>query len=298
MERALPGLHAIEHEVLAQYLLDLVSELHRYDPAARADLPDAVHQLRLVVRRLRSVLRSFDPYFDTRVTDPVRHELHWVGDILGRARDLEVIRVKLAALVAEQPPELVRGRPGPWIDRRLATEHHAAHQGVREAMESGRYAALVRTLDSWPTAMPWSHRSDSTAGDSLRGVLLGERVRLDEAVARVDGTRALRRVELLHEVRKQTRRMRYAANVLEPVLDGEAQNAARTAKELGWRLGAHHDTVIAIDAVLVLTNAARTTGRGVFTLGVLRAQLETELAEHDDAFRRTWQAARRSVPPE
>ena len=80
---------ATEQELLTRHLASLTADLHRLDPFARADLPDALYQLRLVFRRLRAALTSFDASFDTTVTDALRDEVRWIGDILGRRRDLE-----------------------------------------------------------------------------------------------------------------------------------------------------------------------------------------------------------------
>src|SRR4051794_7474334 len=50
--------HATEHELLARHLRDLGTDLRRLDPLARADVPDAVHQLRVVFRRVRALLNT------------------------------------------------------------------------------------------------------------------------------------------------------------------------------------------------------------------------------------------------
>src|SRR6185437_2767716 len=46
-------------EVVTAYLAEQVAALKALDPAARRDEPDAVHQMRVAVRRLRATLRTF-----------------------------------------------------------------------------------------------------------------------------------------------------------------------------------------------------------------------------------------------
>lgn len=283
---------ATEHELLTRHLASLTADLHRLDPLARADLPDALYQLRLVFRRLRAALTSFDASFDTTVTDPLRDELRWIGDILGRPRDLEVLQSRLSALVLTQPQRMVRGRPGPWIDGRLRTARRSAHKQVLEAMATERYFSLVDTLDSWQVGPPWSAGRDRRASKGFPKVLHHEWKRVERAVAKADKADATERPERLHQVRNAAKRARYAAEVLRPVLGTEARDVAKAAKKVQNSLGAHHDTLVAVDQVLVLADAARDDGRDTFTFGVLTTRLEAALAEHDGTFRRTWKKMR------
>ena len=46
-------------------------------PLVRADAHDAVHQMRVGARRLRSALTTFRPLLDRDVTDGLRGELRW-----------------------------------------------------------------------------------------------------------------------------------------------------------------------------------------------------------------------------
>ena len=50
------------------------------DVLLRTEQPDAVHQVRVAARRLRSTLAAFRPVLDaTTVTEPLRDELSWLG---------------------------------------------------------------------------------------------------------------------------------------------------------------------------------------------------------------------------
>jgi len=285
-----PG--ASEHDLLSWHLVGLVADLQRLDPMARADLPDAVHQLRLVVRRFRSALRSFSACFDGAATEQLRDELRWIGDVLGRPRDLEVLQEQLSELLMDQPRQLVRGRMGTWMGARLRAQHRAAHQDVLVAMASDRYFALVDALEACTTDPPWSERPDRKASTTLPKVLHREWRRVEKAVKEADSADQRDRAELLHRVRKKAKRVRYAAEALKPVLGAEARDTAATAKKVQRSLGAHHDAHVAIDHVLGLADAAYDDGRDTFTLGLLAARLEAALATHDAAFRRTWKRAR------
>jgi CHAD domain-containing protein len=159
-------------------------------------------------------------------------------------------------------------------------------------MASERYFTALDTLDSWRAGLPWGDRRDRRASTSLAKVVRGEWGRVEKAVKRADRATKADRPKLLHQVRKRAKRARYAAEALEPVLGGEARRTAKAAKRVQRSLGAHQDTLVAIEHVLRLADAARADGRDTFTFGVLLARLEAELSEHDRAFRRTWKRVR------
>jgi CHAD domain-containing protein len=287
------GKQTTERELIGRHLVSLTAELHRLDPLARADVPDAVHQLRTACRRLRGILATFEKSFDQEATDPVRDELRWIRDLLGRPRDLEVLRARLTGHVAAEPEELVRGRPGQWIDSQLAAAHRAAHRDALDAMASERYFALVDVLDSWRDAPPWAGRRDRPAHKRLARSLEAAWADLERAVARASEASDAERPVLLHEVRKAAKRTRFAADTLEPVLGADARAMAHAAKGIQRVLGEHHDTVVAAHQLLELADAAHAAGRDTVTFGVLTARMAAETAEHERSFERVWDKARK-----
>ena len=85
-EQVLPSLTrtAPASQVLQAMLLEQVSVIRRYDPLVRRDDPDAVHNMRVAVRRLRSALATYRPLFVREQTEPVRDELQVAGRRAGR----------------------------------------------------------------------------------------------------------------------------------------------------------------------------------------------------------------------
>src|SRR5262249_14590139 len=71
-----------------------------HDPLVRLRIPlpdgdTAVHQMRVGCRRLRSDLRTFAPLLDKAWVARLRTELGWIAEVLGGARDAEVLRARL-----------------------------------------------------------------------------------------------------------------------------------------------------------------------------------------------------------
>lgn len=277
---------ASERELLGRRVAVLRLELVRLDPLVRADVPDAVHQMRVTCRRLRALLASFEKCFDRSRTEPVRDELAWLGEILGRPRDLEVLRMRLGELVLALPANVVRGRPGPWIDSRLRAAHRAAHKEALDAMQSDRYYALVDALDTWRIEPPWSEREDRPATKRLPKMLDRDWQQVERAAAAARGAGDADRPALLHDVRKAAKRVRYAAETLLPVVGADAGVVARSAKEIQTVLGDHHDAVVASERVREL--AAQADGQIAFTLGMLHARLVADRCALEAEFERIW----------
>jgi inorganic triphosphatase YgiF len=73
------------------YLHTHACALRRCDPAVRLDRADAVHQMRVAARRLRSALQAFGRVLDRDRTGGLIGELAWLAGELAPARDTEVM---------------------------------------------------------------------------------------------------------------------------------------------------------------------------------------------------------------
>ena len=92
-----PGVDEPIGEAVQAFVALHTRHLILQDLRLRRDLPDAVHQMRVSARRLRSGLKVFARYLDAEWADRVRSELAWMASGLGGARDTEVLRERLDA---------------------------------------------------------------------------------------------------------------------------------------------------------------------------------------------------------
>jgi inorganic triphosphatase YgiF len=76
-------------QVVLAYLQAYADRLKSLDPMVRRDEPDAVHQMRVATRRLRSTLQSFGQIIGRDSTRPLAAELKWLGSALGRHATLK-----------------------------------------------------------------------------------------------------------------------------------------------------------------------------------------------------------------
>jgi CHAD domain-containing protein len=272
-------------EVLGRFLRAARDELAAWDVQLRRSEPDALHQMRVTVRELRSALGTFRELLGGDLVAELRDELGWLGGVLGAARDAEVVRDLIAGLVAVEPVGLVRGPVARRLDEDRADAHLAAMADVVHALDSDRYAALLDALDGVAAAPPFSALASEPAAKVLPGRVRHEWGRLEKALEAASSTPSGGpRDQALHEARKAAKRARYSAEVLVPAVGRAAARSARAAQELQTLLGDHHDTVTVRDVLdRVAIDAAR-AGEDTFTYGRLHGiaqaraeRLETQL---------------------
>ena len=267
--------------MVTAHLAEHVRRMRAYDPLVRADADDAVHQMRVATRRLRSSLATFRPLFDRGVTDPLRDELQWLGEVLGAARDAEVIRDRLRELVAAEPGDLVLGPVQARIVTTLGTRYRAAHDAVLAELDGPRYAALLASLDRLLADPPLTPAARRPAGRVLRPLVARtwqRMCRLHDAVLAVPSDDVPRRDAALHELRKAAKRARYAGEAMVPAHGRPARRWAARMESVQEVLGTHQDTVVIRTTLRELGVAAHLDGENAFTYGRLHA-LEQARAE-------------------
>ena len=131
-------------EVITGYLAEQVATMKALDPAVRGDQPDAVHQMRIAVRKLRSTLRTFGRLIWRQNVQPVADELKWLGTELGGARDAEVLHGHLRSSVDTLHAELVLGPIKARIQGHFAHVSAQAKETLTVALRSQRYFELAR----------------------------------------------------------------------------------------------------------------------------------------------------------
>lgn len=257
-------------DVVLAYLADHAEALKSLDPMVRRDEPDAVHQMRVATRRMRSTLQTFGRLIWTADTSHLAAELKWLGGLLGQARDAEVIAGHLLASLSDVEPELVIGPVTRRVHGHFDPAGAKASDVARRTLSSRRYFALLDELDTLlrePGLTP-------DAGQPARALLPGaarrayRRTRKRMRAARQSPAGQSNEIAL-HEARKAAKRARYAAELLTPALGKDPRRFARRMKQIQTLLGDHQDSVIARQVELDLAKGAARAGENAFTYGVL-----------------------------
>jgi CHAD domain-containing protein len=255
-----------------------IEELLVWDRAVRADAWDSVHQMRVVTRKIRSLLRASEESFGITDDSWLLEELKQLAGILGVARDAEVLAEKYENALDGLPAELVRG---PVRERLVDGARRRYHSGWRRslvAMRSERYFRVLDGLDALIAADPPSSKEGGEP----------QQVTVDAAYARVrkaskkadaaaaDGTVSAEEAdEALHEIRKRAKQLRYTASAL------DEDKVAEKAKSIQSLLGDHQDSVVSRSRLSEEAVTAHAAGEDTFTYGVLY-QLESEVAQRSE----------------
>jgi CHAD domain-containing protein len=282
-------------DAVLAYVRTQVDELLSWDPRVRRDQPDAVHRMRVAARRLRSTLQSFRRVLTPHETRPLIEDLRWLGTLLGRARDGEVLAEHLIATLEDVLAELTIGPVRARVLGHYAPEQAAARESLLDALGSERYLALLDGLDRLLAAPPLTSTAQKRADTALPPLVWKTfrrtRNRIRQAQAELQS--AERRDGALHEARKAAKRARYAAEVAAPVAAGGAHRTVKRLKQLQSVLGEHQDTVIARQAARQLALRAHADRENAFTYGLLHQREAEHAAALRHQARRVWKRASR-----
>jgi CHAD domain-containing protein len=268
-----------------------VRALIRFDVAVRRDEPDAVHQMRVTARRLRSALKTWGPLLDPEWADSLRSELKWLAGELAGARDSEVMLERLLGELDRLPPDLVVGPVRQRIQQVVGANLEAGSGNALECIRSERYVVLLERLvdAAWePMTAPAAEASVGEVAPALVRAAWNRLARDAKALSKPEAV-----TEDWHEVRIHAKALRYSCEGVEPMFGKPARALAQHAEEVQEVLGQHQDAVIAADLLHKMATG-RTTGSVAFTLGLLHARQTEAAAKSQQEFKRVW--ARASQP--
>jgi CHAD domain-containing protein len=253
-QRAEPSTDPV-HRAIAEN----VDALLVWDRAVRADAWDAVHQMRVITRKIRSLLAEESGPENAWILD----ELKQLAAVLGVARDAEVLAEKYERALDSLPAELVRGPVRERLVEGAKQKYKAGWRRSVAAMRSERYFRLLDALDAVVAAPPAGGDAES-APVTVEGAY--RKVKKAAKAAEAEGTD-----EALHRIRKRAKQLRYTA-----AAHGDTAVADR-AKTIQTVLGDHQDSVVSRAHLLSQADAAHAAGEDTFTYGVLY-QMEAEVA--------------------
>ncbi|MFI7704553.1 CHAD domain-containing protein [Nonomuraea sp. NPDC049480] len=274
-------------EVVVGYLASQVSALLSQDPRVRRAEDDAVHQMRVACRRLRSAMKAFKTV--VMDTEELQEELQWLGTVLGEARDLEVTRARFGKLLARVAPELILGPIQARLGSDLLEREQEAYVRIKEALSGDRYYALLNALDALVAGPKLGKAAAKPAQEQLSTIASANWRRVTKAYDTAQAIEDLERREIaMHDVRKAAKRARYTAEALTPALGKDMARLAKLAEDIQEVLGTHQDGVVAQETLAKEAESARQAGEDTFTYGLL-VGIERNTAERAHAdFPRVW----------
>ena len=145
--RKLPKPSASAIDLFRGYLAQQLDELTAHDPAIRVGGdPEDVHDMRVVVRRLRTALKTAKPMIDPAAVEELRSELGWLADALAPVRDLDV-------LIEDLDEEIVTLDAGDAVTAQhlmspLRDRRRSAEERLKQTLDSDRYLNLLDRIEA------------------------------------------------------------------------------------------------------------------------------------------------------
>ncbi|GAS93259.1 hypothetical protein RMCC_0225 [Mycolicibacterium canariasense] len=259
LDVAAPEPAPVSTDPVHRAIAENVDALLVWDRAVRADAWDAVHQMRVTTRKIRSLLAEESGPENTWILD----ELKQLAAVLGVARDAEVLADKYQRALDSLPADLVRGPVRERLVEGAKQKYKAGWRRSVAAMRSERYFRLLDALDA-VVAAPAAAAGAESQPVTVEGAY--RKVKKAAKAAEAEGTD-----EALHRIRKRAKQLRYtaAAHGDTAVADG--------AKTIQTLLGDHQDSVVSRTHLLAQADAAHAAGEDTFTYGLLY-QREAEVA--------------------
>ncbi|MGH3916770.1 MAG: CHAD domain-containing protein [Pseudonocardiaceae bacterium] len=281
-------------EVVLAYLGTQAQRLRHYDPLVRRNAPDAVHQMRVAARRMRSALQAFGRIIDRDRTRELTAELKWVAGELGGARDAEVMAERVAELLAEIPDELKLGPVDAAFTRSLARRGADTRDVGLAALDSDRYFALHDRIEALLADPPLTARAGRKAKRELPASVRRAYRRVESRMADVQGQRpGDGRDRALHETRKAAKRLRYATETVQSTMGKPAARLRKRLKSVQELLGEHQDTTVLRPVLRKLAGQAHLEGGNGFTYGLMYAAEATRAERVENNLPRAWKRMRK-----
>ncbi|MGV7215118.1 CHAD domain-containing protein [Bradyrhizobium sp. UFLA05-112] len=190
----------------------------RHEETCSGD-PDALHQIRIALTRLRAAIRFFSPIVDDAMRPVVWAELKWLHRQLGMVRDLDVAIERIVAASGEELALIAELQS--WQEKRAES-----HRLLARALRSVRYRRLIEQTSGWIESGPWSTRRGKEAIRLRRSPLAEHAAQQLAAWERILLKRSRKLAELgvkkRHHLRLLNKRLSYAIESLEDLFVDES----------------------------------------------------------------------------
>lgn len=259
---------------------------------------EGVHQLRVALRRLRSILSLFSSILDPVARGAMNDRLRTLLQQLGPARDLDVFDDELLAPLRADPemgPELAP------LEALLQRQRQAAYASVRRTLSGREHADLLVDMLLWVELRGWREGAPPELLEAQRQPIheLADKL-LTKRYRRVRKRgRGFARLsaEARHELRIAVKKLRYGLDFFADLYEPRAtKRFASRLGDLQDRLGGLNDIATARHLTQQLLAAAppedvavvaRLSGVVTGWYGANSRQLLAEAEERWDTFRET-----------
>jgi CHAD domain-containing protein len=197
---------------------------------AKSPHPDAVHDLRVAIRRCEQALVTFKAHVPRKSLKRIRKQLKSVLSCAGRLRDYDIAGKILAK--SKQPGAAA-------LHRRIRLQRKDAQKTLLIGL---RRLSLRTRVSRWCDDLKVNDSPVEFHMGTLRDIARGVLPRLAERFFRAGGTASAHSSgEKLHEFRIRAKKFRYALELFEPVYGAAVEEWTREIKSVQTILGSMND---------------------------------------------------------
>ena len=224
-------------EILASRGEKVIEQLSE---AVRPDNAEGIHDLRVAIRRLRTAMQDLGSLSNKKAGRKVNKDLKAIADRAGKVRDHDVAIAVLERLAGEaEAPQILLGINEMIAGRR--SRRDADHQALLTTVSpknTEELAARIRKIAGFDAG--------AAMDPGLAAAVIGERcLAFLELVPSLYAPADTKRH---HRLRIAAKRLRYSAELFDPLADNE-NSAPRLIAEMQDRLGDMHDCDVWIRAL-------------------------------------------------
>jgi CHAD domain-containing protein len=241
--------------------------------------PEFLHDLRIAVRRSRTILSESKAVLPAAVLGPAREEFARLAALTGAPRDLDVYLLEWSRytdpLGADVTPSLEPVRD--VLERRCADVHLELETGLR----SERASDLMEAWRTWLTE-PLALDDRPPRADRPLGALVAKRIAHAHGVL-IERGRMIgpdTPAEQVHDLRKDAKKLRYLVECFGSLLPDDARTPfVKRLKALQDNLGEHQDAEVHISMLESVANELHDTAASADTMvaiGRLTHQLDQQ----------------------
>ncbi|CAE6846978.1 CHAD domain-containing protein [Paraburkholderia nemoris] len=217
----------------ASYAAPLVDDAIELANAVREDAsPEALHKLRVSLRRLRSLWWAFEPLLDKGENTRQRALYKYLANAAGKTRDWDILIELIARderVAHEMTPTLEAARGGALETSRETLSNADVKHLLQDALSSAN-----KELNTARERVPLQKFVDKRVSASERS--LKKRIKRASRAKRSNYT-------AFHDVRKAGKKVRYLLEFFGPVLSGSHKRILKRLKQIQKRFGTLNDIV-------------------------------------------------------
>ena len=257
---------------------------HHEHHARQGDDPDAIHDMRVAVRRTRTMLDvlAASHAFKRKPLRKLRTRLKRLAGKLGNVRDTDVLLARVADYAARQPDLAADLAP---LHDHLQRQRERAQRKLTQYLDSNAYSRALEDLDALAAGNYGAGQQEGEPQTvaAFAGVAIWRR--FERTLGYDDALRA-RDPQRLHRLRVRCKQLRYTLELFAPRLGPGAEPLIDQLKRGQDTLGDMHDATVERELVTQIAEQhPDATG-----LAIYDAALEAEADERITAFVSQWQA--------